>query len=446
MYKFAAVVLHEWLLLWRDKIGLLVLFVMPSVLVLVITLVQENVLKTAGNSGFRILFIDQDRQLLGSEIEKKLRATESLMLMTPQEGHQPNRATAKQAVLRGEYQAAIVIPQGVTAAIDHRARQTIQTVFTDAETTPETSSQGPVIHLYFEPTVMGGVRSAIRNALDLVVLGIEVNAQLKAFSEQLPRFMESKMKAEFGPFVTESLSGSLTEFELKLSGKRLMSIAESSATASDAHPQPTSVQQNVPAWALFGIFLIAVPIAGSLIKERGSGTYVRLLTYPVTHVTLLIGKMTAFIAICGVQLALIGFIGLFLLPLFGTPPLEMGSSSWGILLIAGSAVLAAISYGIMLGAWASSYEQVSMLGPITIVIAAAIGGIMVPVYAMPKFMQTLSHLSPLAWGLNGFLDVFVRNGDVTSVLFEASLLLAFCVTCLIISWLTFFRRLRASGG
>ena len=446
MSKLTAVIINEWLLLWRDKAALLVLFVMPSVLVLVITLVQENVLKTAGNSGLHILFIDQDQQSLSREIEKKLGATETLRLIRTHEGHQPDTTVVKQAVLRGDYQAAIVIPQGVSEALHHRARQTIQAVFAKAKTTHVNPGPAPVIHLYFEPTVMGGVRSAIRNALDIVVLGIEVNAQLKAFSEQLPDYIAAGMEAEIGPFASKSLAGKLPEFDFKLSGKRLTLITESSATASDAFPQPTSVQQNVPAWALFGIFLIAVPIAGSLIRERNSGIYLRLLSFPVTHIILLTGKMAAFVAVCFVQLVLIGFIGLFLLPVLGTPPLEMGASPWGILIISGSAVLAAVSYGIMLGTLANSYEQASMLGPITIVIAAAIGGIMVPVYAMPKFMQTLSNVSPLAWGLNGFLDVFVRGGKTTSVFFDASLLLAFCAACLIISWLAFFRRIRTCGG
>jgi len=31
-------------------------------------------------------------------------------------------------------------------------------------------------------------------------------------------------------------------------------------------------------------------------------------------------------------------------------------------------------------------------------------------------MQKLSNLSPMSWGLEGFLDVFLRNGDIRDVL------------------------------
>jgi ABC-2 type transport system permease protein len=188
------------------------------------------------------------------------------------------------------------------------------------------------------------------------------------------------------------------------------------------------------------MFFIAVPLSGALLKERQSGIYGRLRSLPVSRAVLMMGKMAAYVTVCVAQLILIGLIGLFVLPVLGTPPLEMGASAGGILLMAGSAILAAVGYGILLGTLTSSYEQASMLGPITIVIAAAIGGIMVPVYVMPELMQALSMLSPLAWGLNGFLDVFVRQGSVGTVFPEAMRLLAFGAACLIIAWLKNRRR------
>ena len=50
----------ELTLLYRDFSGLMVLFVMPVALVIVVTLVQENVLKSMGETKTRMLFIDLD--------------------------------------------------------------------------------------------------------------------------------------------------------------------------------------------------------------------------------------------------------------------------------------------------------------------------------------------------------------------------------------------------
>jgi ABC-2 type transport system permease protein len=103
-------------------------------------------------------------------------------------------------------------------------------------------------------------------------------------------------------------------------------------------------------------------------------------------------------------------------------------------LIVFSVALAACGYGILLGTMARTDEQASTFGAVSVVIAAAIGGIMVPVYVMPQFMQKISVLSPLSWGLNAFLDVFVRGGDMISVLPDVALLLMFFLVTSLVAW------------
>lgn len=448
MFKLIAVIINELTLLWRDKSGLLVLFMMPAALVLVITLVQENVLKTVGESEISVLYVDHDRQIVGKEVKNKLSDTGALNLDTVDAGQPVDPIDVKSQVLRGDFQVGIIIPAGLTDSLQRRAGQSIKRLM-ESES-DRVDQNGPIpsppIEIYFDPTVMGGVRSAIGNALNAVLLGIEIKAQLKAFSDQLPHHLEKHIETQLGAMVSEGLIDELPAFDFKLSDTRLLAVTEINPAESGLHVRPTSVQQNVPAWALFGIFFIAVPIAGSLIKERKNGTYRRLLSFPVSPMALLVGKMTAYMVVGLAQLVLIGLIGRFVLPLLGTPVLDMGASPLGILLMAFSSILAAAGYGVLLGTLGSTYEQVSMLGPITIVIAAAIGGIMVPVYAMPAFMQALSHLSPLAWGLNGFLDLFVREGSARVVLPWAFFLLVFCAACLVVSWLFFFRRLASNGN
>jgi ABC-2 type transport system permease protein len=81
-----------------------------------------------------------------------------------------------------------------------------------------------------------------------------------------------------------------------------------------------------------------------------------------------------------------------------------------------------------------------MFGAVSVVIAAAIGGIMVPVYAMPKLMQQISQFSPLAWGLNALVDVFARNGSAQSVFPQIALLLFFFAGTVLLSWFFFHHR------
>jgi len=60
MLKIFAATTKELLLLRRDRTGLLVLFLMPAILVVLITLVQENVMELTGQKKTQVLFLDLD--------------------------------------------------------------------------------------------------------------------------------------------------------------------------------------------------------------------------------------------------------------------------------------------------------------------------------------------------------------------------------------------------
>jgi ABC-2 type transport system permease protein len=53
---------------------------------------------------------------------------------------------------------------------------------------------------------------------------------------------------------------------------------------------------------------------------------------------------------------------------------------------------------------------------------------------MPTLMQQLSRLSPLAWGLNAYIELFVRQGHFADVAPEAAALALFALTCLLLAW------------
>ena len=87
--------------------------------------------------------------------------------------------------------------------------------------------------------------------------------------------------------------------------------------------------------------------------------------------------------------------------------------------------LAAIGFGILLGTIAKTHEQSAPFGATMVVILAALGGVWVPVFIMPLFMQYISRISPMNWGLNAFYDVLLRNGGLSQILPEIILLLLF---------------------
>lgn len=439
MRQLIAAVQKDFLLLFRDKAGLLVLFVMPAVLVAVITLVQENAMKTMGESQTRILLVDGDRQVLGRQIVAALKETRGVVVTRATVGETPDRQQAINRVAKGEHQLCLILPPGMTDRVQALARQRAMKILSGKGPAGDTAMP-PVIEVYFDPTVLGGFRSAVRNLLDLMVLRLEVGEEMAALSRMLPgRFNPAR-----GPVSDSPARPPQVDLSMKWSDRPLLRVEDREAAAGGMAVLPTSVQQNVPAWSLFGVFFIVLPMAGAFIQERVNGTHQRLLAMPVSYLTLVCGRILAYTGICVMQCALIGFIGKWVLPLWGAPPLEMAGTPLALLTVAASAILAATGYGILLGTVVRTYEQASMFGPISIVIAAAVGGIMVPVYAMPEFMQKISVISPLAWGLEGALEVFVRGGGVMDVLPEAGSLTVFFMACILFAWL--WQRRHSYGG
>ncbi len=225
--------------------------------------------------------------------------------------------------------------------------------------------------------------------------------------------------------------------------RALLVVAEQVAGGAKRAPRPNAVQQNVPAWSLFGMFFIVVPLSGALLRERQEGTLRRLLTLPIPYWALLSGKTLAYVAVCMLQFCLMLLVGKFILPIFGTQQFSLGAEPVAVFLLAFCASLAATGYGLLVGTLARSYDQASMFGAVSVVIAAALGGVMVPVYVMPKGMQLLSSFSPLAWGLDGFLEIFVRSGTLQSIGQNLLALLGFFLATATVSLVVFSRRGRS---
>ncbi len=427
----------ELLLLSRDRGGLLVLFVMPMLLVLVLSLIQDDVFRATGETTTRALFVNLDQGALGAEFAAKIKDSGAIELVAAVAGESLDSELAREKVLTGDYQFAIVVPEQFSAEINAAAESSVRAALRNEEATPASSR----LQLYFDPTVRGVYRSAVNNALQRGLLGLEISRKSELFGRLLQEELQKNIDTQFGGYGGDAGSGLLPELSSDWGEQSLIELQEESASPEKYATLPTSVQQNVPAWTLFGMFFIVIPLAGTLIRERQEGTLTRLMTMPISSSSLLLGKVFAYVVVCLVQFGLMLLVGRFILPLLGTPVLELGTAPVALLVVAVSAALAACGYGILVGVLARSYDQASTFGSVSVVIAAALGGVMVPVYVMPRAMQDLSVISPLSWGLDAFLDIFVRDGNLTTVLPYIAALLGFFLLCSFVAALV-FRRFR----
>jgi len=130
-------------------------------------------------------------------------------------------------------------------------------------------------------------------------------------------------------------------------------------------------------------------------------------------------------------------VGVYAMPFVDFPSLQIGDNFFNLFVIGLASAIAAVGFGILTGTFTNSYQQAITFGSISVVILAAIGGIWVPVFAMPNFMQIVSSYSPLNWGIEGFYNVLVRNLPIYDSLDEILLLISFFIITMISSIVIF---------
>ncbi|MEO8515624.1 MAG: ABC transporter permease [Flavobacterium sp.] len=418
MYKFFMSVYKEMLLLKRDFGGLVILFVMPLVLIITITLIQDSTFKSVNESRIPILLVDNDKGEISKTVKQNLNESGSFEIVTQIDGNSITESTAKEAVFKGKYQLAIVIPEKLSHDLQLKVNQNVEKIvrnFGLADTTSSAPKEkltvtSKEVKLYFDPATQLTFKNAVKGAIDKMISQIETKSIYSTFQDQLGE-------------------GDEPVFEQK----SFITFKEIIPRINDKEILPNSVQHNVPAWALFAIFFIVVPLSINIVKEKGQGTQIRLITNPVSYLVVIAGKTVTYLVICMIQFFLMVAVGVYLFPYLGLPRLDVSGKLFLMSIVALFSGLAAIGFGILLGTIAKTQEQSAPFGATSVVILAAIGGVWVPVFAMPKVMQYLSHISPMNWGLSAFYDVLLRNGGLAEILPEINLLLLFFIITITIS-------------
>jgi len=411
MSKLWASTYKELLLLVRDWGGLAILFLMPLVLLVVITLVQDSTFKTVKETKIPILYVNYDTGTVSEGIQESLSESNSLEIVK-----KTSEKEAIELVQKGAYQLAIIIPKGLSKDLETKVNSNVDGIMArfglegadSLMTVPQIDPKE--IRLYFDPATQLSFRSSIRNGIDQMISKIETQSIYTAFREQL----------------TEDSSEVIFDTENFITFSEIV-------PGNEKNPIPNSTQHNVPAWTLFAIFFIILPLSINMVKEKNQGTFIRLRTQPVSYATVLGGKTLVFLWVCLIQFSLMLLLGIYLFPLLGLPQLDISGKLPLLFVTAFFAGLAAIGLGLLVGTIAKSQEQSAPFGATLVVILAALGGVWVPVFVMPPTMQLLSNISPMNWGLNAFYDVFLRNAEIGEIVPEISLLLGFFILTTLIA-------------
>jgi len=174
-------------------------------------------------------------------------------------------------------------------------------------------------------------------------------------------------------------------------------------------------------------FMLQFAIAGLLtaaqviVAERKSRALPRLLTTATRRLDILGGHYLAILTLILGQF--------FTLILFSV--VALGINYWSqplaTLLMALSAATCLAALGLLIGVVAKSEEQAVIFSLIPMFVFAGLGGAWVPLEVTGAVFQTIGHVSPIAWAMDGFQNISIRGWGLNSVLLPASALFGYAV-------------------
>ena len=146
--------------------------------------------------------------------------------------------------------------------------------------------------------------------------------------------------------------------------------------------------------------------SSSLVQSKIMGNLVFLLLTPLSH-------WAWFVAYVGssVVRGLVVGLGVFLVTLgFSTP--EFAAPLWIVVFaLLGAALLGAL--GLIAGLWADKFDQMAAFQNFLIMPMTFLSGVFYSINSLPSFWQTLSHLNPFFYMIDGFRYGFFGQSDVS---------------------------------
>jgi ABC-2 type transport system permease protein len=415
MKKILATIIKEWILLRRDPGGLMLLIIMPAILIMVMAMVQDAPFKDYQQIRFELLLADNDGGHLGEEIKQGLKQSKNFKVVDSIDNKPVTEARLKQLLNDGAYKVGIVIPKGGTSEIVNAANMVANNISDKlglgGKMPTRPARENVDVALYFDPVSKPTFRTSIRFALDKYI----TYSGSKVLMERISKL--SKLSGD------TTAGGSDEHFGKLFRG---IGIKEAELNPNDTDMRHiNSVQHNVPAWAIFGMFFIIIPIAGHIIREREERSALRVLLIPDAHKMVSIGKIAFYTLVCTAQFTVMFGIGYFAMPLLGLPSVYLGAHPMVLLPLALAIGFAATSYGYFVGSVFRTTNQALSFGAISIVILSAMGGIWVPVELLSPAMRKVSMASPLHWALDGVHKVILRDKSYGDVLINLAVLWSF---------------------
>jgi ABC-2 type transport system permease protein len=199
-------------------------------------------------------------------------------------------------------------------------------------------------------------------------------------------------------------------------------------------PEGTVLDYIAPAllatMALFFSFLLT---GISFLRERSQGTMERLMASPVSRLDIVVGYLFGFFIFALLQTLIVVLFTIYVLDV------RYYGDLWQIFVFQIVIIAAAVNLGIFISTFARTEFQMVQFIPLIIFPQVFLCGVIWPVEQMPDYLQWLSKIMPLTYGVDGLRDIMLAGKSLLDVGFELAVLVGFAIVISIIAAFTLRR-------
>ncbi|GAB2695810.1 ABC transporter permease [Mucilaginibacter koreensis] len=397
MFKLWATIIKDVRILFRDKAGLILMFGMPILLVIIVTGIQNSTFQLVKNEKLKVLVCNLDTGKAGQEFTQAIDNIGMFKLLPAKKGLNEQQLTERMRVQ--DAMLAVIIPGNFSVKVNAKAGNAASKALKSFGLEGDSVKAAPTVDpltLFYNPVLQESLRLSVQGAMQSGLQLVESRQTLRKLylainDKPLPAQLENEM----------------------LNNRTV--INQVPVLRNGSRTVPNASQHNVPAWTIFAMFFITISLGGSVVREKLNGSFIRLKTLPTNYTLSLISKQLVYLGVTLLQALVIFAIGVWLFPVIGLPKLNLPADISGLVIVTLLCGWCAVSYAICIGTFAHTLEQANGFGAVSIVILAAIGGLMVPSFAMPGAFRTIMNFSPLHWCLEAYYGLFLEGGKLTDV-------------------------------
>lgn len=185
---------------------------------------------------------------------------------------------------------------------------------------------------------------------------------------------------------------------------------------------------------IFPFIIMFLITSIAMLRERTSGTLERLFTTPVAKLDLLFGYGIAFGLAAAVQAAVASAAVYWLFDL------QTLGSAWLVIVIAVGNAILGVALGLLCSAFARTEFQAVQFMPVVAAPQILLGGLFVPREEMAGWLQAISDVLPLTYGIDGLLEVGAHSDPTGTMWRDLAILFGAVVVALILAATTLRRR------